>query len=420
MIQETASTLALDATGKGPNAAPRHYDYIDALRGVALLLVFAFHVGFAVNGLPKLLGDILGRGYAGVQLFFVVSSFTLCISLATRRSGTSSDRIVLRNYFLRRAFRILPMFWFAVILYMTTYGFWGRWSAPDGIEVGQIVLATLLLHGFDPHAINGVVPGGWSVATEVQFYLALPLLLFLASSLRCAVAVWLAALAIAIAAQPLIEHALAPFYPLAQRDIVHQFAFYTLPAQLPVFASGLVLFRLMGPDRPILEKIERWLPSKPSARALLIVSFMLIVGLPLNFGGATLSLVRTFPGHIGYGILAALLVYVFATRASDTTTQRGLRFVGRISYSGYLLHFFVLDTFELNKPDFIADRPMLHLFVLAGVLLVCTLPAAWLTYVVIEKPGIALGRRLIARLTAPRPTTVIEPPSDALLGQGAG
>ena len=333
-----ANTVAIDdyALTHASNSPkpPPHYGFIDALRGVAFLAVLGFHVSQRVEGLPTLLADVLGRGFAGVQLFFVVSAFTLCVSM-TARAGEPRP---LAAYFLRRAFRIVPMFWCAIALYLALTGFGPHWGVPDGLHVWQVLLAALLLHGFDLHALNGVVPGGWSVATEAQFYLLLPLMLRGASTLRRTVILLLGTVALSIATMPALGALLGPFFP-GQGDLVHQFAFFSLPTQLPVFATGLVLYRLLGPDRAALARVEQFLPSNPRRRALLVLCVVLVIALPLRLTSLPLALVHGLPGHLGYGVAFALLAYALWTYPLAVVVNPVTQYLGKISYSGYLLHF---------------------------------------------------------------------------------
>lgn len=57
------------------------FDYIDALRGVAILMVIAVHSSQSVTNLPALVSKVASYGQMGVQLFFVLSAITLCYSI---------------------------------------------------------------------------------------------------------------------------------------------------------------------------------------------------------------------------------------------------------------------------------------------------------------------------------------------------
>jgi peptidoglycan/LPS O-acetylase OafA/YrhL len=368
---------------------PRHLPAIDALRGLAFLMTFALHAGQHVpDGLPKLLHDMLGRGYAGVQLFFVVSALTLCRSL----QGRNGEPAPLAAYAVRRLCRIAPMFWIAIVLSVAVNGWGPRWGAPDGISGGHILLAALFLHGFDAVALNGVVPGGWSVAVEMQFYLLLPWVAAWAQSLRRALLLLGGSIALSLAALPALEAALAGLTPV----LAHEAAYFSLPVQFPAFAAGVVLFRLLGPDRG-------GLPLPPRARAVVLVGLALLVGLPLRWGGEGPELVPGAPGLVGYALVLAVLAYALLTFPLPLLVNRAMRFMGEISYSAYLLHFLALGAVERALP---ALPPLAHLLALGAGALLVTVLAATVSRRLVEVPGVALGRGLVRRLGAVRVAVV--------------
>jgi peptidoglycan/LPS O-acetylase OafA/YrhL len=365
----------------------RYLPAIDALRGLAFLMTFALHVGHHVpDGLPKLLHDVLGRGYAGVQLFFVVSALTLCRSL----QGRNGEPAPLAAYAVRRLCRIAPMFWVAIALSLAANGWGPRWGAPDGISGGHVLLAALFLHGFDAVALNGVVPGGWSVAVEMQFYLLLPWVAAWAQSLRRALLLLGGSIALSLAALPALEAALAGLTPV----LAHEAAYFSLPVQLPAFAAGVVLFRLLGPDRGAVR-----LPLPPRARAVVLVGLVLLVGLPLRWGGEGPELVPGAPGLVGYAVVLAVLAYALVTFPLPLLVNRVTRFMGEISYSAYLLHFLALGAVERALP---ALPPFPHLLALGAGALLVTVLAAMVSRRVVEVPGVALSRVLIPRLGSVR------------------
>ncbi|HEY9657997.1 MAG TPA: acyltransferase family protein [Allocoleopsis sp.] len=78
---------------------------IDSLRGIAILLVILVHTSKSVEGLSFPISAISNYGQMGVQLFFIVSAYTLCLSMERRRE----ERLKEVNFFIRRFFRIAPL-----------------------------------------------------------------------------------------------------------------------------------------------------------------------------------------------------------------------------------------------------------------------------------------------------------------------
>ena len=151
----------------------KKYDYIDALRGIAILGVMLVHSRGIVEPSSYILSKISSAGSRGVQLFYIASALTLFLSMSSRKKTERHPYIC---FFLRRFFRIAPAFYTAIIVYSLYYGLAPRYWAPNGIDWWYIPLTAMFLHGWHPETITSVVPGGWSIAFEMTFYLFVPYL----------------------------------------------------------------------------------------------------------------------------------------------------------------------------------------------------------------------------------------------------
>ena len=171
------------------------------MRGVAILLVVAYHAGplswrlapYGPSGVLQLpsLGawwlavPLLHFGYAGVHLFFVISGF--CIHASARRghdlftAGERLDPAGLRRYSMKRLVRIAPPYWIALMLFGVVVplvaGALGRAAAGAGgaAPAWDLAAHALFLHGLSPATIFSIDPAFWSLATEMEFYLVYPL-----------------------------------------------------------------------------------------------------------------------------------------------------------------------------------------------------------------------------------------------------
>jgi exopolysaccharide production protein ExoZ len=281
---------------------------LDLLRGVAILLVVLLHCTIsASSGIPGLTAFAHAYGERGVQLFFIVSGYTMMLTF-----GGRVDVAAIRSFYIRRAFRIVPLFWAAILFYLLiTKGEGFKLWAPDGIATRDVLLTFLFLHGSSVTAFNSVVPGGWSIAVEMQFYLLFPLLIFLFRRPNGPIRVYAAIALIGVigqfAADLYLLPRLAASLPPDQAYLANGFFYCWLPHQLICFGFGILLY----------DFIE--LRNKP------LFGTVLLAGAALAFSTWGAEVVLLFA--LACGVLAAHLRLNFVA------------LLGRHSYAIYLIHF---------------------------------------------------------------------------------
>jgi peptidoglycan/LPS O-acetylase OafA/YrhL len=161
-------------------AAPATRDpALDGLRGVAVLLVFLFHYGGGLkspNPALHLLGTITSMGWIGVQMFFALSGFLITGSLWE----SINEKYLIRNFFIRRALRILPLYGIALLVSAVgAYLFDANSSTFQALIIYVFmlqdipILSTMAQYYFNPYPLYHL----WSIAVEEQFYLLWPPLL---------------------------------------------------------------------------------------------------------------------------------------------------------------------------------------------------------------------------------------------------
>lgn len=353
----------------------RKLDFIDRARGIAILMVIAVHYAQAFASTAIHRGAMAGQ--FGVQLFFIASAFTLCHSADHRRD----ERHRLRNFYLRRYFRIAPLYYLGIVLYAAIFAGEPRAAAYTPFNVAANVL---FVHGLVPSANNIIVPGGWTIGAEMLFYLAFPALYL---GVRRGWERWGGrALVLAVTVSLLVALGWNFGWRLAMGRWIgnSDFGYCAIPAQLPVFVMGIAYY------------LHAWkgegMPRRPGRDAAVALGLLAVC--------AWVLIARIGPL---YGLAPSLagIGAVFAVNWLRAHEDEGgwLSEVGKVSYSLYIIHFalvwrpgaWLVQSFggdaqaewALAVPLYITEVALLYL-------------VARLTLRIIEQPGNALGRRIIA------------------------
>jgi peptidoglycan/LPS O-acetylase OafA/YrhL len=382
----------------GVKSEPRHYAYIDALRGLAFLCVMATHCTLPVG--PFGARPYFVEGSYGVELFFLVSALTLSSSMEARRK---TERFPLASFYLRRLFRIAPLFWLAIWFYWQfpniMPAFWQEYWAPGGVQGFYYPLTALFLHGWHPLTFNSIVPGGWSIAVEMTFYAIFPFLFRRLNSLRKSVLAVLASLPITYL---LFNFAYSPLryrvFPEIPQELWNGFINLFFPSQLPVFLIGMAIYRFLQKT-----SVREILAERFWARSLACFSIMLCAGFLVHGVSAFVT------SYLLIVMCIAVFVVSVSSNAQKWLVNRPMQYLGKISFSCYLTHFVALGLAlrilgihldAVNRTLDLGDSTAN--FVLYAKLLAITLALttvfATLTYHTIELGGIALGKRVVTRL----------------------
>lgn len=337
------------APPKGNLAERLHF--LDILRGLAALAVFVTHAGGKLS--PAFHDFTFTRfepGNFGVMLFFLCSGFIIPLSL--ERHGS------LHRFWINRVFRLYPLFWFSIATALP----FATWSVP--MVLANLTMFPIFL-GYTQ--LIGVY---WTLAFELLFYLVMSLL-FAARLNKHTVPTTVMLILMAILAEAILPLAFGQRFPIG------------IIRYLATMFVGTVAYRVYN----------RELRTRPA----LVMMIATTVGSPSD-GGTWAYLHFMTAGVAAYLVFAATLFIALRSGAQRASVARGsigrrcasvigssARYLGRVSYSLYLMHQFVLSL----VPPAASAVPS------ALVWLVLSLGLASLTYYLIEQPGIALGRRFI-------------------------
>lgn len=297
-------------------ASTSRINTLDWLRGLAILGVICVHVSQSFPTHNMFLDKGLELGRFGVQLFYFVSALTMCYMWELR----NGEECQAAKFYIRRFLRIAPLFWVAIPVYLYLNGSGASHWAPNGIGLHQIVLTAAFLHGFWPDSINSVVPGGWSIAVEMTFYLIFPLLI---TKIKKQVHF----LYLAITAyffDALFINPLATDL-LGGGDLIKDFLYLNFFNQAPVFFVGCYLYGLSKSNVKIDYK-------KMGVVFILWIATAMAVNDYLKPAAQNINFLLVVVGEFAFVLFAIRKQLKFAA----------LERLGKNSYAIYLCHFAVI------------------------------------------------------------------------------
>ncbi|WP_268797022.1 acyltransferase family protein [Pseudomonas huanghezhanensis] len=333
----------------------KRLDYLDALRGIAALLVVFTHFYAPLLGHVWVLDYLIDPGKLGVLWFFMISGVVIPFSLKPGPDGPS-------RFLISRFMRLYPAYWLSLLVFLVMLKISGS-ALPAWPQVIANLSMVQAAMGFDD-----VIGLYWTLFIEVVFY-ALCLALFVAGKLddvafrsRCALLFLLMALAMG-----------------AVRAVTER----KLPVALPL-ALSLMFFGSVW---------RQWLLGEHS-RQLTRNLLLLLVGFAVLLPP---TLIMAYNKDMGTGetwgrylftYFVAISSFLLLTR-SVRLHHPALVWLGAVSYSLYLLHpSMLMLSHWLLEPT--GASPL----IVALFATVLTLGFAHLSFRLIETPFIQLGRRL--------------------------
>ncbi len=360
-------------------------DYIDIIRAIAILMVMFIHTSQTIHGLSGMVISISQYGQMGVQLFFVASAYTMCLSHVRREK----ERKPLISFFARRYFRIAPLYYVAIIVYFLLEPYTHILSniqlQYSQYNLQSIIANLLFIHGFVMSANNNIVPGGWSIGTEMAFYALFPMLFTLFSWVYKGWGIiylhWLIIFSVLL--NIIIQLIIRNWFSIT--IISHPFIDWNLINRLPAFLLGMMIFFYHQNNTRF----------RFSTRIQIAIFTTITIILIMLFQIKQDWMLILMP--IGSGISFVLLINIVKElQYSNILLQR----IGQVSYSMYIFHFIFVWCLVPKAIHKLADSMDANLSFACSFLLatVATFFVAVFSNKYIEIPGIRLGKAIISKL----------------------
>jgi peptidoglycan/LPS O-acetylase OafA/YrhL len=367
---------------------------LDGLRGLAILMVFTFHYGGGLQSTKpavRIMGLITQASWLGLVLFFALSGFLITGSLW----DTIGQPHRLRNFYIRRGLRILPLYLvalLAVAIAAIVRGATFHQLKPLAIFVFFLQdfphLATVALQNSSPLPLFHF----WTLAVEEQFYLLWPLILLFAHSRRHAlrISLWFF---VCTELFLLIVYTFPAFSGARSHHLYDHFLF----TQGGALALGCAVSLAMGNRiattgrKPGTHRVVRKYAKPAFFTGLAVFLYTSYYSRSLDLTGD----VQFWLGLPAISIAAAALIPLVLRDGLPRTvfSFSPLGWLGRISYGFYVFHILLQPLFDyLGAHISHTDTGDYYHIVRAVAAFVITCIVSWLSFHLIEMPILSLKR----------------------------
>lgn len=368
------------------------FNGLDTLRAAAIIVVMLYHLNM-YGLLPPVLSPIARMGWIGVDLFFVLSGFL--IGSQVLKPYLTGGRPSFKEFYSRRAYRILPAF-FVVLLLYEVVPLWREAPGPyAGWQYASFTWNLLLLGYPENRAFSHV----WSLCVEEHFYLLLPPLLFI---LMRRPSIWKTASLLlfivvgGIGLRAWLLHSVIETAGDEQGHMMMKYIYYPTYSRLDGLVAGVAL------------AIVRTFKTHWWSRIADYSGLLAIFGLATVVGGLWLcdfdypspdlpvSILLAFPVlAFGFGLLVASAV---CERSILRMKVPGASTLATLAFSLYLTHKSVAHATHRLLPGLTAQAGWQSLAIYA----VTCFGTASLLYLGVERPFLALRARRSAKNAAPQ------------------
>ncbi len=367
-----------------PVSPAKKLNGLDHLRALAITLVFIFH--YRMFNHPAWVDDVGSFGWTGVDLFFVLSGYLIAGQLFSKiaRGG----RISLKDFFLKRFFRIIPAYAVVLALYFFIPAFREREALAPFWRFASFTQnfgLDLSKHGTFSHA--------WSLCIEEQFYLVLPLLILLFLHFKVGKKAFLLLpllFVVGFAARMISwDEKIAPFLGESYGINWYQWIYYPTYNRLDGLLAGVALAGIIQ----FLPGIKNFLASKGNWLFLLAIVLLTTAWFVCEDPYSYAASIAGFPlVALSYGVLVSSAIspscWLYRVRSGITT---GL---ATLSYSIYLSHKGVIHIVQPVFADWGIENDSNLMFFCC--IIACLLAALLLRYLV-ERPFLLLRDKILKK-----------------------
>lgn len=355
---------------------PRLY-FLDSLRGLAAIYIFLYHMVKMPQPnmeIPRW-AEFVKLGGMGITFFFLVSAFSLYLSRETHKEEK------LFEFYLRRFFRIAPLFYLWIILSLVRNFYVFHKSHSIQEIFSSLFFFFNLWPGFQP----GFVWASWMIGVLCVFYFIFPFLHKIIDNMWKAFGLFFISIFFVSVFKTILLY--IPFQP----NELEEFLKYSFVRHFPVFAYGIFLYFFY----------KKFVTNKLSSKS---VGFFLLSLALFLFSSLTSGKMNDIilPTYYWQPVVFSIFIFGFAFYPVSIFINKTTQYIGKISYSIYLNHPTLIF---LMKPVYekIYDWPInltIRYILCVGITFGILVPISYMSYRLIEVPGGKLGKKILDKRKA--------------------
>jgi len=359
---------------------------IDGLRALAILLVISFHyinnqLTDAVSVIAKFFYFITSFGWAGVDLFFVLSGFLIgSILINNKEKGNYFS-----TFYIRRLVRIIPNYYFLIVVFIVISQI--NFFSTDYFVSGNNVIPTwsyfFMVHNLYMAAIhnmgNSAMSVTWSIGIEEQFYLIIPFVIYylkpklLPFLLICCI---------------ISANIFRLFHPILPSENFSIAAYVLLPCRMDAISFG-VLIAWINSNYNLTELVKKYYIKIIAC----MFSIVALCGLLLFFY-KDIGIIRNslFALFFSFAIVVGLAKP--DSLYGNFLENKLFNWIGKISYSLYLFHYLILGIFIVIGDSIFINPTSLIRILISIFALAFSFVFSWLVYKYLETPFVNVGKKV--------------------------
>jgi len=356
-----------------------HLNGIDTLRGLAVSIVVVYHFFVLLNINNIITPFINSFGLLGVPIFFIISGYLIYSSI-DNNIKKRGKREGVKNYFLHRLFRILPAYYFNLLVvlliasfvidnnYLYSYRFTNQF-------LSHLSLTSYLTHKSAGLGVNGAY---WTLNIEMLWYLIAPIFILYIKKIKSLIFIMILSLIYLIA---LDNGLLDSLFNINSQMPSYRLQLFYINSQL----MGEINYFLVG---VLIYKYSIKSPLESNSLSIIFILLFLLIFIGFNgYYGITESFLML---HIfTITVTTIIFILIYQTKLPKVNL---INWLGKISYSIYLWHMPIL--FIMGHTDILSYCSLTKTIIIFIILL---LSISSLSYYLIEEGSLNLRKRIEKR-----------------------